>query len=349
MDKIIESFKPGFGSDNHSGVLPEVLEFLKEINTGHAHAYGGDKLTEKVIQKFKEHFGKQAEVFFVFNGTAANVLGCLSGLRTFESLICSTASHLHNDECGAPEKITGSKLISVEHHQGKIRSEHLAPALTRFGDQHYSQPKVLSITQPTELGTVYSIAELKALIEIAKRHHLFVHMDGARFANAAYRLGCSFQELTTDLGVDVLSLGGTKNGLLGVEAVVFLNPTLAKNFQYLRKQHLQLASKHRFFSGQFLVYLNNDVWKRVAEQSCKMADLLKTELSKIPSVKILYPVESNAVFVNFPAEALKKVRDHYFFYVWDEFTRDCRLMTSFDTTERDVRDFVSLVGQYSNK
>jgi threonine aldolase len=340
----------GFGSDNHSGIQPDILKALLAANEGHAPSYGTDSWSERAIELFKKEFGPQTEVFFVFNGTAANVLSLRALLAPYQSVLCSDLAHLNVDECGAPEFFAGCKILDLPSRQGKLNLETLQNALTRRGDQHASQAKVLSLTQPTELGTCYSISEIRALTHWAHSENLWVHMDGARLANAAYFLGVTFKELTTDLGVDVVSFGGTKNGLMMGEAVLFLNPRLAENFKYIRKQSAQLPSKTRFIAAQFEAYLNEDrLWQRIAGHSCDMAEKLYLGLKDIKSLEITAPRQSNAVFARIPKSWVKQLRDHFFFYVWDEKTFECRLMTSWDTTESDIEGFCRKVGDLSMK
>lgn len=326
----------GFGSDNHSGVHPEILQALATANVDHAPAYGTDDFTDKCQEMFKSFFGKSAETFFVFNGTAANVLSLKALMKSHESCLVTDISHLNLDECGAPEFFAG-KLIPIKSHDGKLTIAELEKHLIRLGDQHFTQPRVVSLTQPTEVGTVYSLDEIKAITTWAKKNNLFVHMDGARFTNAVYKLNCSMQQMTTDLGVDVLSFGGTKNGLMFGEAVVILNPAVGKDFKYIRKQAAQLPSKTRFIAAQFLAFLNNDLYLRIAKHSCDMALLFRDTLND--KLKINYPVQSNALFAEIPQPLVKKLKQKYFFYVWDENTFECRLMMSWDTSKEDIEGF----------
>lgn len=333
----------GFGSDNHAGVHPALLKTVIDCNTGHAPSYGTDLYSESAIKAFKEQFGSQTEVFFVFNGTAANVLALRFLTERHESVICSNVSHLNLDECGAPEFFVG-KLIPVNTTQGKISITELKESLIRKGDQHYSQTKVISLTQPTELGTCYSLNEIKEITDWAHQNQLYVHIDGARLTNALIHLKCSYKEITTDLGIDVVSFGGTKNGLMMGEAILILNPELAKlskqKLKYIRKQTAQLPSKTRFIAAQFSRYLQNNLYLEIAGHSCAMAQRLFDGLKNIPSIKITMPRESNAVFAIIPKELIKQIKEKYFFYVWNEKTFECRIMTSWDTTPEEVDDFV---------
>jgi threonine aldolase len=334
-----------FASDNNAGVHPEVMEAISRANHGHAVGYGDDPYTASARLKFEEQFGQGVEVFFVFNGTAANVL-CLQAMtRSYEAVICPALAHIYTDECGAPEKLTGSKLIPIDAPLGKLTPELASHAYHGIGDQHHVQPRVISITQCTEFGTLYQPREVQALADFAHERNLLLHMDGARISNAAAALGCSLRQATRDLGVDALSFGGTKNGLMGAEAVVFFNPELARDFLYRRKQNMQLASKMRYLSAQLEALVTNDLWRRNAEHSNRMAQLLEQAVQAIPQVKIVYPVEANGVFAQIPRAAIPRIQARYFFYVWDEEESIVRWMCSFDTTEEDVREFAAFVAQ----
>jgi threonine aldolase len=334
-----------FASDNNAGVHPEILEALARANQGHVVAYGDDPYTRSAIQKFEEHFGPDIDVFFTFNGTGANVLGLQALNRSYNAVLCSDYAHIYTDECGAPEKHTGCKLIPLPHEDGKITLNSVRHAYHGIGDQHHVQARVISITQSTEMGTVYKPEEIQSLARFAHERKMFLHMDGARIANAAASLGQSLREATRDLGVDVLSFGGTKNGIMGGEAVVFFDRQLSKDFLYLRKQGMQLASKMRFIAVQFEALLTNDLWRRSAEQANRMARLLEKEISRIPEVKIVWKVEANGVFAKIPRPAIKKIMQRYFFYMWIEEENIVRWMCSFDTTEEDVRRFTQVVAE----
>ncbi|MGA8636694.1 MAG: low specificity L-threonine aldolase [Candidatus Sulfotelmatobacter sp.] len=334
-----------FASDNNAGVHPEILEAIARANQGHVVAYGDDPYTDSAKKKFEEHFGPDIAVFFTFNGTGANVLGLQALTRSFQSILCSDYAHIYCDECGAPEKHTGCKLIPLPHQDGKITLASVRHAYHGIGDQHHSQPRVISITQCTEMGTVYQPEEIQTLARFAHERDMFLHVDGARMANAAASLGQTLRQATRDLGVDVLSFGGTKNGILGGEAVVFFRPELSRDFLYLRKQSMQLASKMRFIAAQFEALLTNDLWRRSAEHANRMARLLEKEVSRIPGVKVVWKVESNGVFVQIPREAIEKIKQHYFFYMWIEEESIVRWMCSFDTTEEDIRNFAKVVAE----
>jgi threonine aldolase len=334
-----------FASDNNAVVHPEVLEAIRRANEGHVVGYGDDPYTESAVAKFRQHFGHEVAVFFVFNGTAANVLSLQALARSHHAVLCPQLSHIYTDECGAPEKFTGGKLLPLEAPIGKLTVDTVAHAYHGIGDQHHVQPKVISITQATEMGTVYTAAEIEALARFAHEREMFLHMDGARISNAVAAQGLTLRKATRDLGVDVLSFGGTKNGLMGAEAVVFLRPELARDFLYVRKQGMQLASKMRYLAVQMEALLTNDLWRRNAEHANRMARLLEQEVQKIPRVKIVYPVEAYGVFAQIPREAIQEIQERYFFYVWSEEESVARWMCSFDTTEEDVRTFAGFVGE----
>lgn len=338
--------KRGFGSDNHSGISPEVLEAIARANSEHALAYGDDEYTQRLEQLFKETFGPQARVYLVFNGTGANVL-CIDAMcRSHEAVVCAETAHINVDECGAPQRVVGCRLLTVDTPDGKLTPELVKTRLHGFGFEHHSQPKAISISQPTELGTLYTCEEIKALADLAHEYNMYLHVDGARLANAAVALGCTFKEMTTDLGVDALSFGGTKNGLLMGESCVLLNPVLDVDMKYRRKQMTQLASKMRFMAAQFEAYLEVEkvkepLWKRNAEHSNRMAQLLASHLSTFTShLKIMYPVQVNSVFAQLPRDVWQRLQKRYFFYDWDESNDIVRWMCSFDTTEQDIHDFV---------
>jgi threonine aldolase len=345
MPQVLAKTMRGFASDNNAGVHPEVIEAITRANEGHVIAYGDDPYTRSAIAKFEEHFGSGIEVFFTFNGTGANVLGLQALNRPYHAVLCSDYAHIYTDECAAPEKHIGCKLIPLAHRDGKITVEQVRHAYHGIGDQHHVQARVVSITQSTEMGTVYQPSEVRALADFAHERDMFLHMDGARIANAAVCLGQTLRQATRDLGIDVLSFGGTKNGIMGGEAVVFFNPSIAADFLYLRKQGMQLASKMRFIAVQFEALLTNDLWKRSAEHANRMAQVLEAELRKVPRVRIAWKVESNGVFAQIPQHAIERIKERYFFYPWIEDEGIVRWMCSFDTTEEDVRDFAKVVSE----
>lgn len=333
----------GFGSDNHAGVHPGLLKAIIDCNKNHAPSYGTDEHSAAAIKTFRTLFGSHIEVFFVFNGTASNVLALRFLVERHESVFCSDISHLNVDECGAPEFFTG-KLIPLPQTLGKISLDTLKKSLIRKGDQHYSQTKVVSLTQPTELGTCYSLDEVREITDWAHHNKMFVHLDGARLTNALIELKCTFKEMTTDLGVDVVSFGGTKNGFMMGEAILILNPELVQSakhkMKYIRKQTAQLPSKTRFIAAQFEAYFTNRLYLEISSHSCAMAQRLYAGLSEISTVRITAPRQSNAVFVIIPKECIKHLKEKYFFYVWDENTLECRIMTSWDTQAAEVDDFI---------
>jgi threonine aldolase len=331
----------GFGSDNHSGVHPRFLEAILRVNDGHMPSYGVDPVSEAADRLFQTLFGSGVKTHFVFNGTAANVLALGAMVKSHHSVLASAVAHIVQDECGAPEKALGCKVIAVPAPHAKLTPELLRPYLIRRGDQHFSQVRAISITQPTELGTLYSVAELRALCEFAKKERLYVHMDGSRLVNAVAKAGVSFREMTTDVGVDVLSLGGTKNGMLFGEAVVFLNPSLGEDFKFARKQLMQLPSKTRFLAAQFLEFLGTDLWRENAQHANKMAARLSQGLQQSAYAQVTEPAECNAVFVRFPKQMIAGLKSLRFFYVWNESSFECRLMMSWDTTENDIDEFLS--------
>jgi threonine aldolase len=334
-----------FASDNNAGIHPQVLNAIASANRGHAVGYGDDIYTEAAVRKFKQHFGTNTDVFIVFNGTAANCLSLKALTTSHHAVLCSAASHINTDECGAPERFTGCKLLALPTDDGKLTVENVEHAYHGIGDQHHVQPRVISITQATEMGTVYTPAEIKALASFAHTRGMFLHMDGARIANAAASLGLTLKQITRECGVDVLSFGGTKNGVLGAEAVVFFDKALARDFLFLRKQGMQLASKMRFISAQLDALLTNNLWLKSAQHSNRMAKLLEKELRAISKVKIVYPVQANGVFAQIPRQAIAKIQKRYFFYVWNEEASVVRWMCSFDTTEADVKAFARFVAQ----
>ena len=335
--------KRSFASDNNAGVHPEIIDALRAANEGHVVAYGDDPFTARATKVFQKHFGKDVAVFFVFGGTGANVLGLKAITNSYEAVVCAETAHINVDECGAPEKFTGCKLLSVKTPDGKLRPDDIKPFLHGVGFEHHVQPRVISVSQATEMGTVYSKSELKTLARFAHDHNMLLHVDGARIANAAVSLNASFKEITVDSGVDVLSFGGAKNGMMYGEAVVFFDKKRAIDFKYIRKQGMHLPSKMRFISAQFEMLLGTDLWRRSAAHANRMARVLASELEKIPQIKITQPVEANGVFAEIPAKFVPTLQKKYFFYVWNEETSECRFMASFDTTEEDVRDFVALV------
>lgn len=332
-----------FASDNTAGVHPEVMTALERVNRGHCSAYGDDPHTQSAAAVFKHHFGEAIEVFFVFLGTGANVLGLRALARSHEAVICATSAHINVDECGAPEAFNGSKLIPVATTDGKLTCEAVAPHLHGFGVEHHAQPRVVSITQCTELGTVYTPEEIRHLADLVHARGMYLHMDGARLVNAAASLGTDLGTLTRQTGVDVLSFGGTKNGLMFGEAVVFLRPELAAGFKYLRKQGMQLASKMRFIAAQFQALLDGDLWRRNAAHANAMAALLANGLDGLEGVRITQRVETNVVFAELHPSHIETLQQTHYFYLWDEACSEVRWMTAWDTTEAQVRAFAARI------
>jgi threonine aldolase len=334
--------KRGFASDNNAGAHPDILRAIDEANDGHVTGYGSDIYTEKARQLLCEQLGGSAEVWFVFTGTAANVLGLSGVTRSWHSVIVASTAHIEEDECGAPEKFIGCKVLTCETNDAKITVDMIARHIHGIDFEHHSQPKVVSITQATEMGTVYTVQEIRAISEYAHSHGMLLHMDGARIANAAVSLGLPVKEITTRAGVDILSFGGTKNGMMYGEAVCFLKPGLASDFKYIRKQSMQLASKMRFISAQYIAYLSNDLWKRCASHANEMAQLLANRLRLVDGISISQEVQANGVFAIIPSDVAERVRKQTFFYPWDDDISEYRLMCSWDTTEEDIDDLISL-------
>ncbi len=333
----------GFASDNYAAAHPDVLAAIAEANDGHAPAYGADPWTARAEELLREHFGDGARAFLVFNGTGANVLCFRAMCRPWESVLCAAGAHINVDEGGAPEQIAGVKLHAIETPDGKLTPELVAPRLGRRGDEHAVQPRVISVTQSSELGTRYSAEQLTELADFAHGHDLLLHVDGSRLSNAAAALGVPLRAIATDAGVDALSFGGTKNGLLLGEAVVLLAPGLADGFAYLRKQTLQLASKGRFLAAQFIAMLDGDLWRRNAAHANAMAARLSAAVAGAPGVTITQPVEANGVFAVIPAGATRQLRQAFRFYVWDEHSGEVRWMCSWDTTPEEVDAFASAI------
>jgi len=332
-----------FASDNYAGAHPEVLAALAAVNEGHAVSYGADPWTARAEAVLREHFGPGAESYLVFNGSGANVLAVRAACRPWEAVICAQSAHLNLDEGGAPERIAGTKLLTVATPDGKLTPEHILGQLARVGDEHSVQPRLVSITQSTEVGTRYTPTEISALSDTAHAHGLVLHIDGARLANAAAGLETGLGAITTDVGVDLVSLGGTKNGMMLGEAVVILDPALAGGFRYLRKQTLQLASKGRFLAAQFVAMYEGDLWWRNAHHANAMAARLGERLSALPGVTITQEIQANGVFAVLPAAAVARVRPTWPFYTWNEKTAEARLMCSWDTTPEEVDAFADAV------
>jgi threonine aldolase len=335
----------GFASDNYSGVHPEVLAALAVANGGHQVSYGEDAYTARLQEVFREHFGDRAEAFPVFNGTGANVVALQALTNRWGAVICTDAAHVHNDEGGAPEKVAGLKLLPVPSPDAKLTPELLLTEARDLDVEHRAQPQVVTLTQTTELGTAYTADEVGALAEAAHSLGLSVHLDGARIANAAATLGLPLRAFTTDVGVDVVSFGGTKNGLLLGEAVVVLNPERAPGLVRLRKTSMQLGSKMRFLSAQLEALLTDDLWLRSATHANAMARRLHEGVRDLPGVTVTRPVQANAVFAVLDPDATARLQKEFAFYVWDASTGEVRWMCSFDTTEADVDAFVAAIAR----
>ncbi len=334
-----------FASDNYAGVHPEVLEAVAAANGGHQVSYGEDVYTARLHEVMAEQLGRQVEVFPVFNGTGANVLSLQAMLPPWGAVVCTRNAHIHTDENGAPERVAGIKLLTVATPDAKLTPELVDQEAWGWGDEHRAQPLVVSLTQTTELGTCYTPDELRALCDHAHERGMRVHMDGARLANAAATLGVPLRAITTDVGVDVLSFGGTKNGLLGAEAVVVLDPDAAQGLTYLRKMNMQLGSKMRFLSAQLLALLDGDLWLRSAQHANAMALRLRDAVAVLPGVQVVQAVESNAVFAALPPGVADRLRERFRFYDWDVARGEVRWMCAFDTTEADVDAFAAALAE----
>ncbi|MGW7007117.1 threonine aldolase family protein [Streptomyces sp. NPDC054933] len=337
----------GFASDNYAGAHPEVLAALALANGGHQIAYGEDEYTAHLQQLFRRHFGPRAEAFPVFNGTGANVTALQAVSKRWGAVICAATAHINVDECGAPERVGGLKLLPVATPDGKLTPELIDTEAWGFDDEHRAQPQVVSIAQTTELGTCYTPDEIRAIAERAHERGMVVHVDGARLSNAAATLGVPLAEFTTDAGVDIVTFGGTKNGMVFGECVVVLNPDRVPTMtmKYLRKFSMQLASKMRFVSVQFEALLAGDLWLRSARHANAMATRLAAAVSGIDGVTVVRPVQANAVFATLPHEVTERLQKRYRFYTWNVATGEVRWMCSFDTTEADVDAFAAAVAE----
>ncbi len=331
----------GFASDNYAGAHPEVMAALALANDGHQTAYGGDEYTEHLQQVVRRHFGPRAEAFPVFNGTGANVVALQAVTDRWGAVICAESAHINVDECGAPERVGGLKLLTVPTEDGKLTPELIDREAYGWEDEHRAMPQVVSITQSTELGTLYTPAEIRAICEHAHERGMVVHLDGSRIANAAAALDVPMRTFTNVAGVDLLSLGGTKNGALFGEAVVVLNPGAVRAMKHLRKLSMQLASKMRFVSVQLEALLAGDLWLRNARHANSMAQRLAEGAGAVKGVEILYPVQANGVFARLPHDVSERLMKHYRFYFWDEAAGVVRWMCAFDTTEEDVDGFLA--------
>ena len=336
-----------FASDNCASVHPKIMKALEQANEGHTISYGDDEYTKRAAEMIKGLFNKTCEVYFVINGTGANVTGLSLCLKSFNSVICAETAHINTDECGAFENTTGAKICPIESNDGKLYIEKVSALLHNIGVEHHSQPKVISITQSTEFGTLYTPEEIRKIADFAHENGMYLHMDGARIANAAAALDIPISGITCDVGVDILSFGGAKNGLMFGEAVVVFDRALAADFKYYRKQYMQLMSKMRYISAQYIALIEDGLYLENARHANKMAKLLGEELIK-SGIDIVQPVEVNAVFAKLPKRIIEPLQKEMFFYVWNEDTNVVRLMTAFDTTEDDIKKFVELVKKYIN-
>ncbi len=342
------SSRRSLGSDNEAPVAPEILQAIVEANTGNAIAYGNDAWTARAIDRLKEHFGEQTDVFLTFNGTAANVVALSSFLRPWEAVLAPASAHLQTDECGALERFSGSKVIPVPTQDGILRPADIEPYLRAGNDVHFPQLRAISISQATEFGGIYEIEEVRELTAFAHAHHLIVHVDGARLANAAVALGATLREATVDLGVDVLSFGGTKNGLMLGEATCFLRAGLhAGAAPFVQKQAMQLGSKMRYLAVQLDALLTDDRWHRYAAHANAMAQRLHHRVRAIPGVRVTRPVRCNAVFATLDRGAIDRIRREFFFYVFDETLPEVRWMTHWATTSQEVDEFADCVDRAS--
>ncbi|HRQ00472.1 MAG TPA: low specificity L-threonine aldolase [Terrimesophilobacter sp.] len=349
MTQLHDPDARGFASDNYAGIHPEVLDALTAANGGHQVAYGEDDYTSHLTRVMQETFGEQAQTFPVFNGTGANVTALTAMMPRWGAVVCTSTAHINSDEGGAPERVSGLKLLTVDNPDGKLTPDLIDQQAWGWGDEHRAQPLTVSITNSTELGTVYTPDELRAITDHAHSLGMRVHLDGARLGNAAASLGVTLRELASDAGIDVLSLGGTKNGLLGGEAIIVLNPDAAEGLLFLRKLNMQLASKMRFVSAQLLALYHGDLWHRNASHANAMATRLRKALDSavddgtVTGLSFTQATEANAVFAALPTEASDRLRERFRFYDWDRSRGEVRWMCSFDTTEADVDAFVDAI------
>jgi threonine aldolase len=347
--KLHDSAYRGFASDNYAGAHPQVLAAIAEANGGHQVAYGEDIYTAELQKVMKSHFGQQAETFPVFNGTGANVTALTSVMPRWGAVIATSTAHIHTDEGGAPERISGLKLLTVDTPDGKLTPDLIETEAWGWGDEHRAQPAAVSITQTTELGTLYSVAEVRSIAEYVHARGMVLHMDGARISNAAAALGVPLRDFTVDAGVDILSFGGTKNGLLYGEAIVALDPAKSEGLVFLRKLNMQLASKMRFVSAQLLALLDDDLYLASASQANGMAARLRSKLDAgladgtIVGLSFSQATQANAVFAVLDNAAADRIRERVRFYDWDRAGGEVRWMCAFDTTEADVDNFVAVI------
>ncbi len=340
---INQSEMRSFASDNNSGVHPLVLQAIIDANKDHAVGYGDDPWSAEAERRVKSIFGKNVGFFILFNGTGANSVALQAVTRPFNSVICAETAHVFVDECGAPAKMTGSTFIPVSTKDGKLTPSMIDQHLKNWGECHHSQPKAVYISEASELGTVYNVNEVRAIADLLHKNNMYLHMDGARIANACVSLNCSLKELTADAGVDILSFGGTKNGMMMGESVISFRNELTENLKYIRKQSAQLASKQRYLAAQFIAYLDNDLWYENAKRANEMAQKLFTILSKCDGIHFTQKMETNQLFFTATDDMIERLKKHYFFYFWNEEKREVRLVTSWDTTEKDISDLAVLL------
>lgn len=338
--------KISFASDNHAGIHPDIVQSIVDANSGFAPAYGDDPITRAAVETFQRHLGRETDVYFVFNGTGANVLALKALVRSYHAVICAATSHIYTDECGAVEHFCGCQLLTVPSEDGKLTVSQIRHFLDQIGYSHRSQPKVVSISQCTELGTVYRPEEIEQIASFLHRHGMFLHMDGARICNAAAGLNVGLQDISGGAGVDVLSFGGTKNGLMVGDAVVFFNRELSENFKYVHKQGMQTGAKMRFIAAQFDRLLSGNLWLNNARSANEMAAMLAEKLHRYPSIRITQNVEANAIFAHMPGAYIRLLQEKYHFHVWNEAESVVRLVTSFQTRKEDIEQFAGDIDNY---
>ncbi|MDH6235325.1 low specificity L-threonine aldolase [Cryobacterium sp. CG_9.6] len=347
MTQIHDLNLRGFASDNYSGIHPEILEAIVQANGAHQVAYGEDVYTSRLKDVLVGHFGEGIEAFPVFNGTGANIIGLQSMLPRWGAVICTANAHINTDEGGAPEYVGGFKLLPVSTPDGKLTPALIDQEAWGWGDEHRAQPLVVSITQSTEFGTVYTVDEVRAIADHAHKNGMTLHMDGARISNAAASLGVPLRAFTRDAGVDVLSFGGTKNGMMLGECIVVLNPAASTGLKYLRKTNMHLSSKMRFISAQFVALLSNDLWLRNASHANAMAQRLRGALEagiadgSVPNIAFTQTTQVNAIFAILPPGVADRLRESFRFYDWDAHTGEVRWMCGYDTREEDIDAFVA--------
>lgn len=332
-----------FTSDNNSGVDENIMQAIIDVNKGHALPYGADETSKIAEERIKQLFNRDVDTYFVSTGTAANVIGIGGLIRSFEAVICADTAHINVDECGALEKFTSSKILAIPNRDGKIYKEDIKPFLDSLGDEHHSQPKLIYISQTTEMGTLYTVDEIRDLADFAHANNMYLHVDGARIANAIVALDTSFQEMISDTGVDLLSFGGTKNGMMMGEAIVSFDRDLSKNFKFFRKQGMQLMSKMRFLSVQFIAYLQDNLWEKNARRANEMGEYLAEELSKLEGVKVMEGLKTNMIFAYFNPERAEKLKNEYNLHILDKDTGLVRIVTSFDTKIEDVDTLIASI------